>query len=110
MVSYKLRFMFDHGGFCVWGMNEDAQARFGYAIPNNALPITDSLLTELDVLEHEYGTYLDWEYPPNPSPWSKNQKVTFLHRATKAYKRLQEELGSDFIVSNELDLSVSLND
>lgn len=106
VTRYNLRFWFEHGGFCVWGMNDAAKRRFGYPIPNNKLPISASLIKELDSLEDEYGTYLDWAVPQNPSTWSNEQKKDFMLRATKAYQRLQYELGGDFVISNEVHESL----
>ena len=101
MKKYMLRFWFEHGGTCIWGMNDNAQEKYGYAIENSELPISKALIGELNALESEYTTYLDWEYPPNQSPWTEEQKTVFLSRANMAYEKLKCELGSDYDVKNE---------
>jgi hypothetical protein len=106
MSIYQLRFWFEHGGICIWGMNEKTQEKYGYAIKNNSLPISKELLIELNALEQEYATYLDLDYPPNPSPWTNEQRADFLKRATHVYEKLKAELGSDFEITNETDQSV----
>jgi hypothetical protein len=58
------------------------------------------------VIEDEYRGYLDWDYPPNPSPWTQKQKQDFKKRANLAYRKLTTELGSDYEVINELDRCV----
>ena len=52
-----------------------------------------------------YG-YLNWEYPPDPSPWSIEQKVDYINRANMLYMKLLSELGSDFEIINEVDRCV----
>lgn len=53
-------------------------------------------------LEDEYYTYLDWEYPPNPSPWSEDHKKGFIDRAIVAYNNLCKELGEIYIIKNDV--------
>jgi len=77
MSKYKLKFWFEHGGICVWGENDNAKEKYGYAIDNEKLPISKELIEELNNLEDEYSTYLDWNEPQNPSPWSEEQKKIF---------------------------------
>lgn len=39
---------------CLWSINDKAKTRFGYAINNFDLPITNDLMAELDNLEALY--------------------------------------------------------
>jgi len=100
--KYHLKFWFEHGGICIWGANEKAKNKYGYAIEQKDLPISAGLIRELNDLEDKYVTFLDWEYPPNPSPWSEEQKHDFLNRATIAYEKLKAELGTDYEVENNV--------
>lgn len=102
MSKYQLRFWFEHGGFCIWSINDKAKEKYGYAVRNDALPISEDLVKEIDALENEYATYLDWNCPQNPSPWTKEHKTDFFYKATIVYQKLQKELGSDFEVTNEV--------
>lgn len=106
MSQYIIRFWFEHGGICLWSINDKAKARFGYAINNCDLPITKDLINELDNLEMLYIGYLDWEYPPNPSPWTAQEKADFRARADIAYEKLINELGEKFVVINDLQKCV----
>ena len=105
MKKYKLRFMFEPGGFCIWGMNNAAKEKYGYAIKNNVLPISNETIIKLDTLESEYANYLDWNEPLNFSLWTKQQKEDFKNKATIVYEELKEELGHEFQIINEVNLS-----
>ena len=52
----------------------------------------------------EYQTYLNWEYPPDPSPWTEEHKADFRKRAKEGYDRFVKEVGPDFIVENRVDV------
>ena len=102
MFKYQLRFWFEHSGICIWGMNDAAKEKYGYAIENSSLPISNGLINELNILEGEYATYLDWDCPSNPSPWTEQQKIDFKNRAANVLNKLETELGSDFIIQDEI--------
>ena len=106
MSKYQLRFWFEHGGTCIWGMNTMAKEKYGYPIKNEVLPISAELIKKLNALEQEYATYLDWECPSNPSPWTIEQKTDFLNKTTAIYEKLKTELGSDFELINEVSQCV----
>lgn len=106
MSRYQLRFWFEHGGPCIWGMNDKAKEKFGYPIENDKLPISANLIKMLNSLEDEYGTYLDWNCPSNPSPWSEEHKASFLNKANIAYERLKSELGADYQIENKINKCV----
>ena len=102
-MKYEFRFWFEHGGFCVWGMNAAAKEKYGYAIRNENLPISAELRDTLDALEVHYGGCLDWAVPQNPSPWTQEEREQFRANARKAHVRLQEELGADYLITDEID-------
>lgn len=106
MSKYQLRFWFEHGGACIWGMNDKAKEKFGYSVKNNSLPVSGDLINMLDALEMEYATYLDWNCPQNPSLWTKEQKISFIEKANVVYEKLKSELGYKFEVVNEVNLCV----
>jgi len=108
MEKYQLRFYFEHGGICIWGMNDSAKEKYGYAIETSVLPISDSLKVELNLLEEDYATYLDWDDPAGPSLWSEEKKNSFLNVANRAYEKLKNELGLEFEVLNEAYNSVEI--
>lgn len=103
MNYYQLRFWFEHGGPCIWGMNDKTKRKYGYAIKSDSLPISINLANEINNLEEEYGTYLDWSSPQRPSSWTKEQKIDFINRANLVYNKLKNELGTKFEIINEID-------
>ena len=106
MKKYQLRFYFEHGGICIWGMNDCAKQKYGYAIETDMLPISDNLKAELDLLEKDYATYLNWDDPAAPSLWSEEKKTSFLNAANEVYEKLTGELGLEFDVLSEVCNSV----
>ena len=108
MSKLELRFWFEQAGPCIWAMNHEAKVKYGYPIDPERLPISDSLIRLLNNLMKEYATYLDWDDPGSPSPWTKEQKIDFLCRANKAYEQLKNELGAEYEINNEAAYSVGL--
>jgi len=106
MSKYNMSYWFEHGGFCVWGKDDHTRNKYGYAIEVNKLPISRALKNQLEGLETEYGTFLDWQDPRRPSPWSKEHKLDFMCRATVAYENLKNELGDDYEIINEAYTSI----
>ena len=53
LSKYELTFWFEHGGTCIWGKNDSAKEKYGYAIVNERLPISKELIDELNNLEKE---------------------------------------------------------
>jgi len=87
---------------CFWSLNKAAKDKHGYAIKTASLPISNFLIETLNKLEEEYHSYLDWDYPQNPSPWTEEHKQDFIRRATKAYEKLCKELGEAYTVISEV--------
>lgn len=106
MAKYILRYWFEHCGPCLWSVNDNAKNIFNYPIKNESLPISKAIIDELYLLEEEYHSYLDWDYPPNPSPWALEQKNDFIKRANIVYEKLLLELGSEFQVINDIESCV----
>jgi len=87
-------------------MNDEAKEKYGYPIENDRLPISEGLINELNSLEVEYATYLDWSCPSNPSLWTEEHKADFVCRATSVYRKLKDELGADFQLENSVKLCI----
>lgn len=100
--KYVIRFWFEHGGICLWSVNQKARDRYGYPIETSELPISLELVARLEELEDEYHSYLDWDYPSNPSPWTEEHKQDFVKRATEAYEILCRELGDEYEIINDV--------
>lgn len=105
MPKYVIRFFFEYGcvGDCLWCGNDAARDKFDVGpISFDKLNLSEKLKGELTQLSDEFQSSLDWEYPPDPSPWSEEQWESFNLRANEAYKRIVSELGSDFEVLDKL--------
>ena len=95
MQKYKLRFFVDWGGGPLWSDASDTFTfeRFnGSLVDLEELNVSKGLCEELDSLQEEWQGALNWEYPPDPSPWSEEQFKDFYARLKVAYQRLCEEL------------------
>ena len=99
---YEMKFWFEHGGGCLWSKNEKARIKYGYPIDNELLPISQGILKALDALEKEYRTILDWDEPQNPLLWSLEEKQDFIQKATAVCFKLQEELGAEYEIENDI--------
>lgn len=87
----EIRFSFDYR-HCLW--------TDGGALSPSALPISNSLLNELNSMCNEFCESLDWSDLHNPSPWTKKQFTVFFDRAELACKKLQRELDGKTVVIN----------
>lgn len=61
------------------------------------------LIDEINSLCDEFDTSLDWEYPPDPSPWTKEEWYDFFKRSKLIYEKLEKELGADYELISELE-------
>ncbi len=98
MATYKMKFMFDWGsGICLWSTNDATKIKFGnYPISTSDLPISSSLKEELDKLIEKHDEALNWDDPNGDMLWDDNQVKMFLKSAEDSYKKLCEELGTDY--------------
>ncbi len=97
MEIFKLRYIFDPGsGVCPWSENDLARERFGYAVDLDSLEHALSLKTQAEELIVRFDTSLDWNYPPNPSPWSDVERIQFEADAARLLQSPQECLGTSF--------------
>ena len=101
MCQYVIRFFFSPDCNFLWGGCNETILKYGYPIQPEALPISAHLSVKLNRLMKEYHTYFDWDYPPDPSPWSKEQKNDFIERVDVAYSELVQGLGAIFFVVKE---------
>ena len=96
-----MSFWFEYGGHCLWSANDRSRERFGNAIDNSRLPVSPLLLKELNDMEHEFQSYLNWDDPAGPSPWTDEHKTDFCIRANELYQNLVSDLGDEFEIINE---------
>ena len=101
-MKYKLKYWFEHGGGCLWAVNEEAKEKYGYLVSIEKLPLSNETIDKLSHLEEEYGTYLNWDDPASPPLWTEEHKTDFLCRAREVYGDLTKELGNDYDVITEV--------
>jgi hypothetical protein len=104
--TFRILYWFEYGGPCMWAMDDVTKEKYGYPIHADSLPLSKEVIKEIISLEKEYQSSLDWDYPPDPSPWTEEQKLDFLLRAQKLYYVMQRELGPDFEITNHISSCV----
>ncbi|MFI8878876.1 hypothetical protein [Streptomyces sp. NPDC055243] len=99
MIHY-LRFFFEIGvDTPLWP--EDMDSSYGYPCELDRLPISPEIRAELARLSKWYQSSIDWDYPPNPSPWSDEEQQLFKQQAQAALGTLRRELGAGWVVRDE---------
>ncbi len=84
-------FFFDWGAdTCLW--NDDG------ALDYDKFNLSEDLKNTLINMAEEYQTALNWDYPPDPSPWTAEQKEDFMNRSKIVYQQIVNELGEKFEV------------
>ncbi len=108
MSQYRFRYFFDAGsGTCLWSANEAAKQRFGYPVESNSLPLPENIGRRLVYLTAWYDTSIDWNYPPDPSPWDESELARFNSEAQRMLALVREQLGSDFEIVDESGTAVA---
>lgn len=73
-----LRYFFDvQSGACLWANNDEARARFGYAVDHRALPLDVNVRSEIDRLLAWHDTYLDMDDPGKGMLWDRAEIERF---------------------------------
>ncbi len=95
---FILKFFFDPGSsVCFWSENERARAYFGnYLVDTDKLPLSENLRRKLLHLISWYDTSIDWNYPPNPSPWTEEECVRFNNEVAATLSLICDELGDEY--------------
>ena len=96
--TYEVRLMFEWGGACLWGMNQAAKDRFGYAEIERVLPLSGKTVSTLNELSVLHDTALNWSDPGGPSLWSREQFDEFELNALTLLEALKTDLGPHFSV------------
>ena len=107
MAKYKLRFFFEYGHGCLWTVGEESWNTFGNPANLEKLHLSESLRNKLQQLEEKFQTSLNWDYPPDPSPWRQDVCDAFNAEVVETFDEIVKELGAEFEVVNEQE---SLNE
>ena len=97
----QIKFMFEYGAVdsCIWNIDPESNPiSFGSLMDLDDFPISEKLKAKLIQMCEEIQTSLDWEYPPDPSPWTKEHREDFTRRAKEAYDEFVSELGDGYEV------------
>ncbi len=101
MKPLRIRLFFEWGGGALWCGNDAALQRFDVGPIEDRLGLPADLLARIDTLSTHHDTALNWEYPPDPGPWSKDDYAEFCQDVEALRVEIAEALGSDFEVVNE---------
>ena len=95
---YRIRYWFDWGGGCFWGVNDAARAQFGYAIDPEQLPLSERTIKRANELIEWHYQALNWAYPPDPGPWRQEECDRFNQAAQELFNVVSQQLGEQFEV------------
>lgn len=93
--------MFEWGGGTLWCGNDAALERFDVGPVEDRLPISEKTRQRLNELSALHDTALNWEYPPDPGPWTKEEDERFDANANELLSAIREELGPEYEVVYE---------
>ena len=93
---FILRLMFDWGGGCLWCGNAAAHAAFDVGPVEDRLPLSPTTRQRLFDLSAWHDGGIDWDYPPDPSPWPPAEWERFEQAASEALAVVKSELGPEF--------------
>ena len=96
---FAVRLMFEWGGGCLWGSNDTARVAFDVGPIEDVLPLSPRTRQRLIELTTWHDGSLDWEYPPDPSPWSPQERERFEWAAAETLAVVRLELGPEFEVA-----------
>ncbi len=97
-ARFVVRLMFEWGSSCLWCGNAAALDRFGVGPIEDMLPLTPPTRHRLQELSAWHDGALNWDYPPDPSPWSAAERERFEQAADEILSVLRVELGPEFEV------------
>jgi hypothetical protein len=97
-ARFVVRLTFEWGGGCLWCGNDAASGRFDVGPIEERLPLTPHTRRRLQELSAWHDGALNWDYPPDPSPWSVAERRRFEQAVGEVRSVLQVELGPEFEV------------
>lgn len=88
--------MFEWGGGTIWCEDDVTREKYGVGAIEEKLFLSKEIVEKLENLTKLHDTALNWEYPPDPGPWSKEQYQSFEGKALKILEELKHELGGKY--------------
>lgn len=94
-MRYRLRYFFDAGsGVCLWAGDAATEARYGYAVGLDALPLSDETRAALGRLIAANDRSIDWADPAGADVRAAGDAERFADAAREGLARLRRELPS----------------
>ncbi|MDX3233684.1 hypothetical protein [Streptomyces sp. ME19-01-6] len=100
MPPHHLRFFFEAGVSDTPLWPDDLDSPYGFPCELERLPISPATQAELARLSEWYQSSIDWDYPPDPSPWPPEEWDLFRQRSDAALDALRRELGDEWTVED----------
>jgi hypothetical protein len=97
-ARYVIKLMFEWGGGSLWCGNDAARDRFDVGDIEDRLPLSDETRRRLEELSVLHDQSLNWDYPPDPGPWTEEEHARFERAAEELRAVIQSELGPEFEV------------
>ena len=96
----RLKYMRDYTCTSLWTNNDEARKILGgYNVPYEKLPLSDILKAELEKMDEEYLTLIDFN-DPHQCLWDSNHINDYNKRSDFLYERLVEEIGGTYDIIN----------
>lgn len=95
---YQIRFFYDWGcDLPFWCGNDAARAKFDVgAIEPEELGLTPQTSKTVRALAEWHDTSLNWDYPPNPSPWRQEECDRFNAAVESLLETIRAELSEEY--------------
>ena len=90
--------MFEWGGGCLWGLNKAVFEQYDVGPVEDRVGLTQEILEQLEKLSEWHNSALNWEYPPDPGPWQKEEYDAFDIAALSILQEIKVCLGPKFRV------------
>lgn len=106
----RLRFSFDAGsGVCLWAMDAEAKARFGYAVESAMLDVSEEMRAEIEQLVADYDDTFPWDDPASGQPVAHpartvagfDESPAFATRVRSLLPRLRAAVGPAFEIERD---------
>jgi hypothetical protein len=96
--KYQVKLMFEWGGGSLWCGNDAAHEAYDVGPIEDRLPLSENLKQHLFKLTEWHDKSLNWDYPPDPGPWTPKEFEEFEKAAMEVLSDIRSELGDDFEV------------
>ncbi len=107
----RLRFFFDAGsGVCLWARDDEARARFGYAVEAAMLDVPAELRAEIEELVTDYDDTFPWDDPASGQAVAASRTISgyaespaFATRVRALLPKLRAALGPGLEIESDYE-------